>query len=68
MSHQEEQIKLDAFYWHEALDRSYMLIDMIQDYLLDHPVFEQNEKLKEKVEQAQMLLSEVYQEIGSRED
>jgi hypothetical protein len=58
----EEQ--LDEFYYHEALDRSYIVANMIEDVLVEHPVIEKHKELKEKVQKAQELIIEVYQEIG----
>lgn len=61
---------LDKFYWHEALDRSAIVADLIQTMLLDHPAFNQknnirNKRLRKRVEQAQELILETYQEIGN---
>lgn len=60
---------LDKYHWHEALDRSAMVADLIERILLDHPVFNQkdnirNKQLRKRVEQAQKLILENYREIG----
>jgi hypothetical protein len=60
--------KLDEFYFHEAADRSHIIICMIQDYILDHPVFCQVQELKEKAEKAQELFGEIYQDIANVEE
>jgi hypothetical protein len=60
--------KLGKFHFHEAADRYHVLIDMIQNYILDHPVFTQIEQLKAKAEKAQELLSEIYQDIANIEE
>ncbi len=59
--------KLDEFHWHEAADRTNMITSMMQDFLLDHPVFTQDQSLREKIKQAQSLLFKAYQEIGNKE-
>ena len=59
--------KLDKYHYHEALDRSYCVMDIMQSMLLDHPVLtsKKHKKWKKKLLKAQMLVSEVYQEIGA---
>lgn len=56
--------RLNAFHWHEALDRTCICMEMVDRYLLFHPAIERNEALKGKAEQAHQLLYEIYQEIG----
>lgn len=56
---------LDEFYYHEAMDRAAMITDMVDNYLVQHPVFKAEKEFAEKVEQAGMLLAEAYQIIGS---
>jgi len=60
----KKKIKLDEFHYHEALDRSYIIADMIENVLITHPVIENNKDLKIKVEKAQDIICEVYQMIG----
>ncbi len=64
-----KKIKLDKFYWHEALDRTVLLAELIESILLDHPIFNQkdtirNKQLRQRVVKAQKLILETYQEIG----
>lgn len=56
--------KLDEFHYHEALDRSYLIADMIESALVEHPVIRKHRNLKAKIVKAQELIVEVYQEIG----
>jgi hypothetical protein len=56
---------LDEFYYHEAMDRTAMITDIVDRYLVTHPVFKAEKEFAEKVEQAGMLLAEAYQIIGS---
>lgn len=59
--------KLDVFYYHEALDRSYVVADIIDRTLLEHPVIKSHPALENKIVKAQELIVEVYQEIGGLE-
>ena len=59
-------VKLDEFSRHEALDRSSMILNIIDTHLLQHPVIKLDKELKEKVTKSAELLYEVYQELGSK--
>lgn len=50
---------------HEALDRTYIVMEMLADYLIDHAYFYDKNTKTEKLEKAFQLLHEVYQEIGN---
>lgn len=56
--------KFNEGYYHEALDRTWLIIDMIQNYLLDHPACHKHLEIAQKIEKAQELLSEAYQDFG----
>jgi hypothetical protein len=61
--------KIDDYHWHEALDRTALVAEFIETTLLDHPVFNQkdtirNKQLRQRVIKAQKLIVETYQEIG----
>jgi hypothetical protein len=55
---------LDEFHYHEAMDRAAMLTDMVDSYLIQHPVFKAEKEYAKKVEKAAMLLAEAYQIAG----
>ena len=38
--------KIDKYHKHEAVDRSFIIMEMFVDYLYEHPVIEQNKKCK----------------------
>jgi hypothetical protein len=57
---------LDSGYWHEAMDRSYCVTEIIQSMLLDHPAIEQTKPLYKKILKAQELIAEAYQDCGNR--
>lgn len=63
----EEKIILDEFFYHEAIDRTYILVGMLNDILLEHPVIQKHKKLKKRVKKAEQLLLETYQHIGGLE-
>ena len=56
-----KKIKLDKYSYHEALDRAYLVCDIVDSHLLEHPVIQQHKELKKKVKKAVRLLAEVYQ-------
>ncbi len=58
---------LDEFYYHEALDRSYVVAQIIDSTLLTHPVIQKHRDLKKRVSNAQQLIVEAYQLIGGLE-
>lgn len=61
----KKKVVLDEFHYHEALDRSYVVAEILENALIGHIVIQENKQLKEKLEKAQELIIEVYQEIGS---
>ncbi len=56
---------LDDFSYHEALDRCHLVMSVMNDHLIEHPVFEVHWEEREKLQQAQTMIWEVYQRIGS---
>lgn len=55
---------LDEFHYHEAIDRTAVITDMLDRYLIQHPVFKAEKEFSKKIEKAGMLLAEAYQIIG----
>lgn len=55
---------LDEFHYHEAMDRTAMITDMVDNYLVQHSVFKAEKEFAEKIEKAGMLLAEAYQIVG----
>lgn len=62
MSKKRRLYELD---YHEALDRVYLIVNNLQDFLLAHPVVKQNKKIKKKLKKAEKHMLEVYQMIGN---
>lgn len=44
------------YHWHEALDRSFICMDMFERFIPEHPVVEQDKVLKTKAEQVHQFL------------
>lgn len=56
---------MDKFHRHEALDRTYLLMENIDTYLLNHPYIQSNDRYVNLVNEAFNRLHEVYQLIGN---
>lgn len=55
---------LDEFHYHEILDRTHLILSMIDDYLLQHPVAKLDKEICSKIEEGANALAEAYQIIG----
>lgn len=51
-------------YYHECMHALFMTQCNIEDFLLKNPGCKANKKIAKKIEQAQGLLSEAYQDFG----
>lgn len=58
--------KLNPGQYTEALDRCWIVQQMMQNILLEHPVIANHKAWAQKIESAQTIIGEVYQEIGAR--
>jgi len=56
--------KLDNFSYHELLDRSNLVCEMIEDYLIQHPVTKLNPPIHKKLNEGLSSIWEAYQMIG----
>lgn len=56
--------KMDEFHYHELLDRTHMVAQIIEDHLTQHPVAKVLPGVKDRLEEATMALAEVYQTVG----
>jgi len=59
--------ELDLFSYHELLDRSYLIMSQIESFLIDHQVVEAHPELKKPLEDAMLLIGEVYKAAGTVE-
>jgi len=55
---------------HELLDRTNMVVEIVEAHLLAHPLLSEPEtqglqQIQSKIEKAQSLLSSAYQDIGN---
>lgn len=65
---QEESFnEINEGHYLELLDRSWVSIDYIYQFLGSHPLMKKEKKLREIYEKAENALSELYQEIGQLE-
>jgi hypothetical protein len=62
-SYLDDNIELNAFHYHEVLDRLTIINEMIENCLISHPVCENHLKLKDIIESAQDLLGDAYLEV-----
>lgn len=62
-----ENIKLDKYYYHEALDRTHVLSCDIETHLFNHPVIKTHKKISDKVDAVLSLMGEIYLDIGNIE-
>ena len=59
----EEEIKLDEFHVHEAIDRINMVMEIISNSLESHPVIKSNNKYEDRLREIQCELYTLYQKI-----
>ena len=58
--------KLSQFHYHEALDRSSVILDTIDRHLIQHPVCKLDKEVSILVEEAAIKLFQAYQLLGDR--
>lgn len=63
----KKKIKLDKYHYHEALDRSCCVADIIENMLVTHPVIEQDKKIRKHIKKAQKHILTAYQLIGGKD-
>jgi hypothetical protein len=61
-----EQYKPGSFGCHELLDRSLLVGDMVEQYILSHPACVQDPHWYALAEQAMTVLRELYQRVGEQ--
>mgnify|MGYP006268318081 CR=1 FL=1 len=59
-------METDNYHKHEALDRTHMILVMIEEFLITHQWVEQNPDVLEKLDEASALFAQAYQMIGSK--
>ena len=58
---------LDKFHRHEALDRTHLLLNNVDEYLLQHPYVASNEEYNQLAQEAFDKLHRLYQLIGTED-
>jgi len=61
----EETKKLDSCHYHEAIDRTYIATNFLEENLAQHPVYHKHIELKRKIDEIISSLAELYQLIGA---
>lgn len=61
----EPPLKLDEFHYHAALDRTHMLLVMLEESLEQHPVLEKHPALKDLYFEIDEKLGRLYQDIAN---
>lgn len=56
--------KLNEGHYVEALDRLFLFTDMMDTYLMNHPVIRKNKEVKKLVRFSIINLLEAYQQVG----
>ena len=65
MSTQPTTPTLDEYHEHEVIDRLHLICCNIDDFLLTHPYVQAHTGLHAAIEDAQAILAEIYQHVGS---
>ncbi len=56
--------QLTEFHWHEALDRTFVVMELLERIVLDHDVIRSTPALKRQAETAHRHLNLLYQKVG----
>ena len=56
---------LDSFHYHEACDRTYLIINLMNDALIEHSVFQKHKRLLKKINEITDELVDIYQVTGA---
>lgn len=56
--------KINTGEYDEACDRAYVVMNLVEDILVKHPVFQKHKKMKKAISQIQDKLFELYQVSG----
>lgn len=60
-----EDCLLDSWYAHESLDRMYVVMDMFNTYVREHPFVASTPDLEQKADQLSESLYEMYNAISA---
>lgn len=65
---ENDEFVLDQFHYHEALDRTHLLLDTWVNMVESHWIMPENEDLRMMAIEISSLMSDLYQFIGERAD
>lgn len=57
---------LDKSHYREILDRTFIILNNIDNHLIQHPVSKLDKEISNKIEKAHLILSEAYQLTGQK--
>ena len=60
-----DEMTLNKWLAHEALDRSYLLLDQFEEYVAKHPFVAQTPHLKEHADNVISIMHDMYKMIGT---
>lgn len=63
-----KKLKTDKFYDHEAMDRSWMLMENVGEWICEHPAVKIRPKARKLAIKAHKALFELYQMLGTEID
>ena len=58
--------KINEGHYVEALDRLFLVTDIMDCYLMEHPVIKKNKEIKKLIEFSIINLLEAYQRVGNK--
>lgn len=58
--------KINEGHYVEALDRLFMITDLMDSYLMGHPIIKKNKDVKKLIEFSIINLLEAYQRVGEK--
>jgi hypothetical protein len=61
-----EPIELDEFHAHEALDRTFVIRDQFEMFVVEHPFIMQNEDLANEAEKISSSFFDFYQAVANK--
>lgn len=64
MKNRKEKQTINDGHYIELMDRLYVQISMIEDFLVNHPLTDELKKVRKLVDKAGMSLAEAYQIVG----
>jgi hypothetical protein len=57
---------LEKSHYREILDRTFIILNNIDNHLIQHPVSKLDKEVSNKIENAHLILSEAYQLTGQK--